>query len=47
MGLTAEDFAAYAREDDDEEPLGNALAALAVDVETDAVAEVRDVRERT
>lgn len=47
MGLTAEDFERYLREDDDEEPLGDALATLALDVETDSVAEVRELRERT
>jgi len=46
MSLTAEDFEKYLREDDDGEPLGDALEALAVDVETDAVAAVREVRER-
>ena len=47
MSLTADDFAKYLQEDDDEEPLGDALATLALDVETDAVADVRDLRERT
>lgn len=47
MSLTADDFAEFVREGDDGEPLGDALAALAVDVETDAVAEVRELRERT
>lgn len=47
LSLTADDFARYSREDDDEEPLGDALAVLALDIDTDAVAEVRDVRERT
>ena len=46
MSLTADDFERYLREDDDGEPLGDALAALAVDVDTDAVAEVRELRER-
>lgn len=45
MSLTADDFEKYLR-DDDGEPLGDALAELAVDVETDAVADVRDARER-
>ena len=45
MSLTADDVAEYAREDDDGAPLGVALAALAVDVETDAVADVRELRE--
>lgn len=35
------------RDDEDDEPLGDALAALALDVETDAVEEVRALRERT
>lgn len=47
MSLTADDFETYFRDDDDDEPLGDALAALAVDVEIDAVDEVRDARERT
>jgi hypothetical protein len=46
MSLTAEDFERYLREDDDDEPLGDALAALAVDVEVDAVEAVREVREQ-
>ena len=45
MSLTADDVAEYVREDDDGAPLGDALAALAVDVETDAVADVRELRE--
>jgi hypothetical protein len=44
MGLTAEDFERYLR-DDDGEPLGDALAALAIEVGTDAVADVRAIRE--
>lgn len=47
MSLTAEDFEKYLREDADGEPLGDALGALAVSVDADAVADVRDVRERT
>lgn len=47
MSLTAEDFEKYLREDDDGEPLGDALRELAVDVDADAVADVRDLRERT
>lgn len=47
MSLTADDLQRYLRDSDDDTPLGDALAELAVDVETDAVAEVRDVRERT
>lgn len=46
MSLTADDFEKYFRDDDDEEPLGDALASLAIDVETDAVAAVREVREQ-
>ena len=45
MSLTAEDFERYLREDDDDESLGDALAELAVDVETDAVDAVREIRE--
>ena len=45
MSITADDFERYMREDDDGEPLGDALAELAVDVETDSVAVVREVRE--
>lgn len=47
MSLTADDFEWYSREDDDEEPLGDALAALALDIDVDAVDEVRELRERT
>jgi hypothetical protein len=46
MSLTADDFEQYLREDDDGEPLGDALAAPALDVETDAVDAVREIRER-
>lgn len=49
MGLTTDDFADFVTSDpaDDEDvPLGDALRELAVDVETDAVEDVRDVRER-
>ena len=46
MSLTTDDFEQYLREDDDGEPLGDALAALALDVETDAVDAVREIRER-
>ena len=45
MSLTAEDFERYLRSDDDGEPLGDALAVLALEVETDAVADVRAIRE--
>jgi len=50
MSLTADDFAKFLGgdpEDDEELPLGDSLRELAVDVETDAVAEVCDLRERT
>ena len=47
MSIRADDFEKYLREDDDDEPLGDALAALAVDVEVDAVEAVRELRERT
>lgn len=47
MSLTADDFERYMREDDDDEPLGDALANLALDVETDSVEAVRELRERT
>lgn len=46
MSLSADDFEKYLRDDDDDEPLGDSLAALAVAVETDAVEEVRKLRER-
>ncbi|MEF8828661.1 MAG: hypothetical protein V5A49_06480 [Haloarcula sp.] len=49
MSLTADDFRDFMTsdpEDDESVPLGDALAELAVDVEVDAVEEVRDVRER-
>lgn len=45
MSLTADDFEKYLREDNDGEPLGDALTDLAVDVETDAVEAVRQIRE--
>lgn len=47
MSLTAADFERYLRADDDGQPLGDALRELAVDVETDAVAEVRELREQS
>lgn len=47
MSLSADDFEKFFRDDDDGTPLGDALAALALDVETDAVEEVREIRERT
>ncbi len=46
MSLSADDFRKYLRDDDDDERLGDALAALAVDVESDAVEDVRELRER-
>ena len=46
MSLTADDFERYLREDNDGEPLGDALADLALDVETDAVDAVREIREQ-
>jgi len=46
MGLSADDFRKYLRDDDDDERLGDALAALAVDVESDAVEDIRELRER-
>lgn len=46
MSLSGDDLEEYARPDDDGEPLGDALNALAVDVESDAVGIVREVRER-
>lgn len=47
MGLTADDFAAYARDGDTvpDTPLGDALAELAVESDTDPVAAVREIRE--
>ena len=47
MSITPEDIAKYIRDDDDDGiPLGKALQELSVDVDTDAVADVRDLRER-
>lgn len=49
MSLTADDFREFIAadpEDDETVPLGDALAELAVEVETDSVEAVRDVRER-
>lgn len=46
MSLTADDFERYSRGDDDGGPLGDALAALALDIDVDAVDEVRELRER-
>lgn len=47
MSITPDDLEKYLREDDDGVPLGDALRELFIDVETDAVADVRDLRERT
>lgn len=49
MSLTMDDFREFLATDpaDDESiPLGDALQEVAVDVEVDSVAAVRDVRER-
>ena len=49
MSLTSDDFSDFVSsdpEDDETVPLGDALAAVAVDVEVDAVDAVRDVREQ-
>jgi hypothetical protein len=49
MSLTTDDFAEFATADPDDDtdmPLGDALAEVAVDVEVDSVAAVRDARER-
>lgn len=49
MGFTTDDFdelLAPDPGDDETVPLGDALAELAVDVETDSVETVRDARER-
>lgn len=47
MTLTADDFAAYARDDTDDtdKPLGDALAELAVESDIDPVEAVREIRE--
>lgn len=47
MSLTADDFAAYARDGDTvpDTPLGDALAELAVESDVDPVAAVRELRE--
>ena len=49
MGLTADDFAEFVRDDSDgdESPLGDALAEVAVDVDLDSVEAVRDLGERS
>jgi hypothetical protein len=49
MSLTTDDFQDFLSsdpEDDENNPLGDALAELAVDVEVDSVEVVRDTRER-
>ena len=47
MSITPEDLAKYLRDDDDDgTPLGKALQELSVDVDTDAVVDVRDLRDR-
>lgn len=49
MSLTTDDFAEFMADDpadDEATPLGDALSELAVDVETDAVEDVRSIRER-
>lgn len=46
MGLTANDIETYVRADDVDERRRDGLAVLSVDVETDAVDAIRDVRER-
>jgi hypothetical protein len=49
MSLTTNDFREFIGSDPDDDeslPLGDALEALAVDVEVDSVEAVRDVRER-
>jgi len=49
MSLTTNDFREFIGSDPDDDeslPLGDALEALAVDVEADSVEAVRDVRER-
>ena len=49
MSLTTDDFIEFMDadpEDDETVALGDALAEVAVDVEVDSVAAVRDVRER-
>ena len=47
MSLTADDFRPREEDETDDEstPLGDALAELAVDVDVDAVAVVRNARE--
>lgn len=44
MSLTPDDFEPFAG-DDDETPLGESLAELAVDIDVDSVDAVRELRE--
>ncbi|WP_394741982.1 hypothetical protein [Natronococcus roseus] len=49
MALTVDDFEEFMiddPEDNETVPLGDALSELTVDAETDAVEDVRDVREQ-
>lgn len=47
MGIVASRFAAFAKRDDDvDEPLGEALEGALSDVSVDSVEAVRQVRER-
>ncbi|WP_192927930.1 hypothetical protein [Halococcus salsus] len=48
MSLIADDFAEFVPDgdDDDDRPLGDALASLAIDIDLDSVEVVRDLRER-
>jgi hypothetical protein len=49
MSLTTDDFREFVSsdgEDDGPDPLGDALAELAVDTDVDSVEAVRDIRER-
>ncbi|MEF8777204.1 MAG: hypothetical protein V5A43_11990 [Haloarculaceae archaeon] len=49
MSLTTDDFREFMGSDPDDDetiPLGDALAAVAVDIDVDSVEAVRDVRER-
>lgn len=47
MSLTADDFEQYFRDNGADEPLGDGLNALAIDIESDAVEDVRSLREQT
>ncbi|RZV06562.1 hypothetical protein [Natrinema hispanicum] len=49
MSLTTDDFAEFMADDPEDDkgvPLGDALLELALDIEVDAVEEIRDARER-